>query len=132
MFPITALYAALCGLLILALSFNVVRYRFGRGVSLGDGGDVHINRAVRAHGNAVEYVPLALILIGLLEGNNGNAWALHLYGLLLVLGRLAHAWGMVGPGSEVNSFRKVGIIATWTVLLAASVHLLVIVGLYRG
>ncbi|MCC4310360.1 MAPEG family protein [Alcanivorax marinus] len=130
MFPITALYAALCGLLILALAFNVVRYRFGRGVSLGDGGDVLINRAVRAHGNTVEYVPLALILIGLLEGNNGNAWALHLYGLLLVLGRLAHAWGMLKPGSEVNTFRKLGIIATWLVLLAASVHLLVIVGLY--
>ncbi len=130
MFPITALYAALSGLLVLALAFNVVRYRFGRGISLGDGGDARITRAVRAHGNAVEYIPLALILIGLLEGNNANAWALHLYGALLVLGRVAHAWGMTGPGSEVNNFRKFGIIATWAVFLAASVHLLVLAVAY--
>ena len=129
MFPITALYAALSGLLVLTLAFNVVRFRFGRGISMGDGGDARIARAVRAHGNAVEYIPLALILIGLLEGNNASPWALHLYGTLLVLGRLAHAWGMTGPVSEVNNFRKFGIVATWTVFLAASIHLLLVIGL---
>mgnify|MGYP006233553957 FL=1 len=65
--PITALYAALCGFLVVALAANVVRYRLGKKVSLGDGGHKDVNRAIRAHGNTVEYIPLALILMALLE-----------------------------------------------------------------
>lgn len=130
MFPITSLYAALCALLVLALAFNVVRFRLGKGVTLGDGGDESGQRAVRAHGNAVEYIPLALILIGLLEGNHANAWSLYLYGTVLFLGRLSHAWGLLAMPTTSNNFRKLGIIATWLVLLVASFHLLVIVGCY--
>ncbi|HCO65571.1 MAG TPA: hypothetical protein DIT60_12395, partial [Alcanivorax sp.] len=67
----TALYAALAALIILALAANVVRLRLRHGVSLGDGGRGELNRAIRAHGNAVEYTPVILILMALLEGNNG-------------------------------------------------------------
>ncbi|ASK34195.1 hypothetical protein CEK62_07265 [Alcanivorax sp. N3-2A] len=126
MFPITALYAALCALLVLALAINVVRLRLGEGVSLGDGGNEKVNRAVRAHGNAVEYLPLILILIALLEGNNANNWALYLYGTVLFLSRLAHAWGLLAMPTTTNNFRKLGIIGTWLVLLTASAHLIVI------
>ncbi len=79
MFPITALYAALCGLLVLALAFNVVRYRFGRGFPGRRRRRAHHPGGARPRQRGGVH-PLALILIGLLEGNNANAWALHLYG----------------------------------------------------
>ena len=130
MFPITSLYAALCGLLILDLSIIVVRFRLKKGVTLGDGGDEAGQRAIRAHANAVEYIPLALILMGLLEADHASAWALYLYGTVLFLGRLSHAWGLLSPLKPTNNFRKLGIIATWGMILVACVHLLVIVGFY--
>ncbi|HAI24688.1 MAG TPA: hypothetical protein DD757_09950 [Alcanivorax sp.] len=124
MFLTTALYAALAALIILALAANVVRLRLRHGVSLGDGGRGELNRAIRAHGNAVEYTPVILILMALLEGNNGNHLALHLYGCLLVGGRLAHAWGLMGGPVRA---RQLGIVSNWVALLAGAVHLLVIV-----
>ena len=78
--PITALYAALSGFLIIALAANVVRLRLAKKVSLGDGGHKDVSRAIRAHGNTIEYIPLALILMALLEINGGGSTALHLYG----------------------------------------------------
>ena len=78
--PITAIYAALCGFLVIALAANVVRFRLGKKVSLGDGGHKDVNRAIRAHGNTMEYVPLALLLMALLEINGGGDTALHIYG----------------------------------------------------
>ena len=124
MFLTTALYAALAALIILALAANVVRLRLRHGVSLGDGGRGELNRAIRAHGNAVEYTPVILILMALLEGNNGNHLALHLYGCLLVGGRLAHAWGLMGGPVRA---RQLGIITNWVALLAGAIHLLVLV-----
>ena len=66
---ITLLYAALCTLLILVLAGRVIAARWQHKVGLGDGGNTELNRRVRAHANAVEYVPLALILLGGMELN---------------------------------------------------------------
>ena len=124
--PITALYAALSGFLVIALAANVVRYRLGKKVSLGDGGHKEVNRAIRAHGNTVEYIPLALILMALLELNGGSDTALHLYGILLVGGRLLYGYGLLVPKSSANLPRQLGVVTSWLVILGAGVQLLVI------
>ncbi|MEE3321435.1 MAG: MAPEG family protein [Pseudomonadota bacterium] len=124
--PITALYAALSGFLVIALAANVVRYRLGKQVSLGDGGHKDVNRAIRAHGNTVEYVPLALILMALLELNGGGSTALHVYGILLVGGRALYGYGMLFPKPTANLPRQLGIVTSWIVILGAGVQLLVI------
>ena len=124
--PITALYAALSGFLIIALAANVVRFRLSKHVSLGDGGHKDGNRAIRAHGNTVEYVPLALILIALLELNGGGDTALHIYGILLVGGRLLYSYGLLFPKPSANLPRQLGVLSSWIVILAAGVHLLII------
>lgn len=121
---ITALYAALLGLLFLLLSFRVSKHRLAGHVSLGDGNNPDLAQAIRAHGNFAEYVPLALILLGLAEAQGAAAsLVLHVIGGSLLLGRLLHAWGMSQP-KAVNNARKFGIIFTWAVILAASVLLL--------
>ena len=124
--PITALYAALSGFLVIALAANVVRYRLGKKVSLGDGGHKEVTRAIRAHGNTVEYIPLALILMALLELNGGGDTALHLYGILLVGGRLLYGYGLLVPKSSANLARQLGVVTSWLVILGAGVQLLVI------
>ena len=124
--PITALYAALSGFLIIALAANVVRLRLAKKVSLGDGGHKDVSRAIRAHGNTIEYLPLALILIALLEINGGGSTALHIYGTLLVGGRILYSYGMLIPRSSANLARQLGVVTSWLVILGAGIQLLVI------
>ena len=124
--PITALYAALNGFLIIALAANVVRLRLAKKVSLGDGGHKDVSRAIRAHGNTIEYLPLALILMALLEINGGGSTALHSYGILLVGGRVVYSYGMLVPRSSANLARQLGVVTSWLVILGAGIQLLVI------
>ena len=124
--PITALYAALSGFLIIALAANVVRLRLAKKVSLGDGGHKDVSRAIRAHGNTIEYLTLALILMALLEINGGSSTALHSYGILLVGGRVVYSYGMLIPRSSANLARQLGVVTSWLVILGAGIQLLVI------
>ena len=124
--PITALYAALSGFLIIALAANVVRLRLAKKVSLGDGGHKDVSRAIRAHGNTIEYLPLALILMALLEINGGGSTALHSCGILLVGGRVVYSYGMLVPRSSANLARQLGVVTSWLVILGAGIQLLVI------
>ena len=59
--PITALYASLCAILIVGLAFNVVGQRRENKVGIGDRDVESLALAIRSHGNAVEYIPIALI-----------------------------------------------------------------------
>ncbi|MGB2248902.1 MAG: MAPEG family protein [Alcanivorax sediminis] len=124
--PITAIYAALSAFLVIALAANVVRYRLSKHVSLGDGGHKDVTRAIRAHGNTVEYVPLALILMALLELNGASDTALHIYGITLVAGRTLYGYGMLFPKPSANLPRQIGVVTSWLVILAAGVQLLII------
>jgi uncharacterized membrane protein YecN with MAPEG domain len=92
--PITALYAAILGLIILALGINVTVHRVKLKVSLGDGGNPEMLRMIRLHGNAIEYVPLALLLMLAYELNGGWHSALHIIGIALIAGRLIQTLAM--------------------------------------
>jgi uncharacterized membrane protein YecN with MAPEG domain len=109
--PVTALYAGLMGLWLLALGFEVMRRRRRHDVSVGDGGVGALELAVRAHGNACEYVPVALILLGLAEGMGAPGWVLHVFGLMLVAGRLLHG-GYFLAGAQRLNIRIVGMLLT--------------------
>ncbi len=116
---ITALYASLAGLLLLFLSFRVVRWRRKLSVGLGDGGQENLLRAQRAQANFTEYVPIALILLAVAESQVLTGWLLHTAGAILVLARLLHAWGL--SQSSGRSFgRYWGTLLTWVVILALS------------
>lgn len=56
---VSALYAVLGALLLIKFSWDVVRLRTQYRVGYGDGGFSELQVAIRVHGNAVEYVPLA-------------------------------------------------------------------------
>lgn len=116
---ITALYASLAGLLLLFLSFRVVRWRRKFSVGLGDGGQESLLRAQRTQANFIEYVPIALILLAAAESQGLAGWLLQTAGAILMLARLLHAWGL--SRSSGRSFgRYWGTLLTWVVILALS------------
>ena len=122
----TALYAALLALLYVGLSVWVVGGRVSSETLLGEGDDGLLRR-IRSHGNFAEYVPFALLLIGLLEARGaGHALVQSLLAVLLAA-RIAHPIGMFAPRNSVQqlAFRGGGALATLLVLLAAAVLLLV-------
>src|SRR6185369_9341007 len=118
--PITAFYAGLLGLLVLVLAFRVVAVRRATAIGLGDGGNALLLSRIRIHGNFAEYVPLALLLMLLLEVNGGSPRVLHALGVALVVGRLAHAQGLSQSGG-VSAGRLVGNVLTWTVIAVTAI-----------
>ncbi len=90
---VTALYAALLTVWFLLLSAIVIRHR-GKGISLGDRGDPGLQRAIRGHGNFAEYVPLALLMMAILEYSRTSLYVLHALGLALLIGRILHGWAL--------------------------------------
>ena len=93
---ITALYAGILALIVVALAINVTMHRVKLRVPLGDGGNPQMLRMIRLHGNASEYIPLALVLMALYEINGGWHTALHIVGIALVVGRVLQTWSMWG------------------------------------
>ena len=87
---LTAAYAAIFALLLVALSVHVIRLRVANEVSLGDGGNDQLLRAIRGQGNFAEYVPLALVLMLAMELLGQPSWLIHGTGIALLAGRIAH------------------------------------------
>ena len=90
---VTALYSGSLALWFLVLSYRVVARRRG-GIYLGDGGDTGMLRLVRGHANFAEYVPLALIMLAILELAGTSLYVLHGLGLALLAGRLLHGYAL--------------------------------------
>ncbi len=122
---ITILYAGLLGLICLALAFNVSRVRGAANIPLGDGGNPAVLRAVRMHASFCEYVPLCLILIGLIEMAHGPRWLVHGLGIVLVVARILHAQGIHASAIDSSTGRSIGWKAgaglTFLVLLVSAV-----------
>jgi uncharacterized membrane protein YecN with MAPEG domain len=114
---ITLLFASLHALLMLLLLARISRHRHGHRIGLGDGGDAELNRKIRVHGNFVEHVPFALLLLGLLELSGLAASWVWAFGAALLLGRVMHALGLSRTGGySIGRFYGTGL--TWLVLLA--------------
>ena len=92
--PITSIFAAIFGLMLIALSIRVGVFRFQEKIWLLDGGNDELTRRIRVQGNFTEYVPIALLLIALVElggASTGLVWGL---GTTLLAARLTHAIGL--------------------------------------
>ena len=99
----TAVIASILALMFIRLSFNVIGHRRKNKVSIGAGGVDELERAIRAHGNFAEYVPLGLFLIGALELNGAPLELVALLGALLVIGRYFHAKGINEPPPQFTN-----------------------------
>jgi uncharacterized membrane protein YecN with MAPEG domain len=121
---ITAIYAALLGLLSVAVAFPAGSLRGKLNISVGDGGNPDLLLAMRRHANFVEWVPLALILIALLELTGVNKIAIHTLGAALVVARSAHAIG-IQKDTMKSLGRFIGASGTALIVIVSSVWLLI-------
>ncbi len=114
-----ALYVGLNLLLTFLLSLNGVRHRFK-----GDSADqVTLEKAVRAHGNNTEYVPIILIGLGVMAMTGASAQTISILGGTLFVTRIFHAYG-IQQAKVPNIFGMVGNIVTWLVMLCVATTLL--------
>ncbi|SEQ30689.1 MAPEG family protein [Thalassovita taeanensis] len=116
---ITALYAGLLGLFYVGLSLWVIKVRVKQKVGSGDKGDPVMQNAMRTHANFAEYVPFALLLIGLGEAQGMPVVGTHLLGAGLLIARIMHAVGM-GRMPHTPALRGGGAALTFLVLLIAA------------
>lgn len=119
MISITSLYTGILGLIFILYAINVIKFRYKSATGLGDGGDKELIKAIRIHGNFAEYIPIIILLMAFYEVNHGQVLLLHIVGVILVLGRIAHAVGLTistGP----NIYRQFGVLTTFIILIVLS------------
>lgn len=90
----TSLYALLLTPIWFVLWMRVSSARTAFSCSIGDGGDPKLLQRIRQHGNFIEWVPFVLVLMVLAEAQGTDALWLHAAGVLLLVGRLAHPFGL--------------------------------------
>lgn len=113
--PITLTFAGAAAILHIWLAARVSRLRAAHKVSIGDGGNEALVRRMRAHANYGENMPIVLILIGLIELAGGDARILWGAGIIFMLSRIAHGFGMDQP--YPSRLRMIGMIGTTLVLV---------------
>ena len=104
------LFVFLNAALLILLAMNISRLRVKEKVANGDGGNVTMKKAIRAHGNGVEHVMVTgLIVLALEFGQSPVAFLATVVGGFTVA-RVLHAFGMLG--SNFNA-RRAGAAATY-------------------
>ena len=111
--PITTIFTGLLALMLVGVSIRVTVLRARKKIEFFDGGDKELGRAIRVQGNFVEYVPMALMLLGMIEWMGTKPWVVYVLGVALVVARIVHAWGLY---SAVFNARVVGTSLNWLVL----------------
>lgn len=124
MMTITPAYAAVLGLIFVALSVRTIRMRRRHRVAVGDGGNAELRRAMRVHANFAEYVPLALLLIFFVEHDGAETLLVHALGNALLAGRLLHAWG-VSQEPENFRYRVSGMALTFGTVITAALAIFI-------
>ncbi|MDB5429766.1 MAG: hypothetical protein JWP35_882 [Caulobacter sp.] len=118
-----ALWVGLHVLILLVLSALVVRLRQKHKVALGDEGIPELARAIRAFGNASEYIPAGLAAMIVLALVEPLPLPVHIVGMTLFVGRVVHAIGLSTSGGA-SVARAAGILLTWVAYIFAVAALL--------
>ena len=121
---------ALLGVLLFVLGANVTRHRAIRG---GTGNQMPTDPAdkmfiaIRAHGNAAEYVPTLAVLI-LICGTVSDGWWVDVLAVAAVFVRYAHAIGMLTSKTMASHgpLRDVGALGTYVTGIALAVTSVVV------
>ncbi len=126
-FVVTPMYALPLAVLFLILWFRTTGMRAKLKLSIGDGGNTDLLLRIRQHGNFVEWTCFVLILMILAEGMGAPAIYLHISGALLLIGRMAHPFGLKIDNAG-HPLRYVGngtnILATRNLMVCLGVNIL--------
>lgn len=126
--PTTLAMAAAAALVNLWLAMRAGNVRGKAKISIGHGGNEHLERRMRAQLNFAENTPWVLALVGLIElAGKGGRW-LPIVAAVYIVARIAHALGM--EGGSMAGGRMIGILVTMLTLLGlAAVAALILLGM---
>lgn len=119
--PVTSTVVAIAGLMLVILGLNAGLRRVKTNINLGTDGDAVLLQRVRAHGNFIEYTPIGLILLALVEIGGATSTQLWIIGGFLLVGRALHAIGLIFsvlPGRVLGMLMTFGSIlySVWSLL----------------
>jgi uncharacterized membrane protein YecN with MAPEG domain len=120
---ITPMFAAILAFIFMFLSVRTLRLRRKFKIAVGDSGNPEMLRAVRAHGNFAEYVPLTLLLIYFVEQAQAQPWIVYALGSVLTLGRVSHSYG-ISQLNETLFFRVFGMACTLNTMGFSALYLI--------
>ena len=120
---ITTIYAGLLALLYVALTVYVIEGRYKYKIGLGDGGNPAMSRRIRIHGNFAEYVPLGVLLLFLVDYVQTTPFLVHVLGLMLLIGRIFHLWGIC-RSDRISLGRTAGMILTILMIIFCAIILI--------
>ena len=129
---VISIYVAILAFLFIALSINVIKSRRLVGTAIGQGENLDLLRKIRAHANFSEYTPIFLIILAISELNGLHHYLLHFFGILFLIGRFLHAYGVLYAekykGGKLQGgvrFRVRGMVCTFTSIGFLSLILLI-------
>jgi uncharacterized protein len=123
--PVVSILAAVFILMLAALSLQVSMRRIHLGgIFFGDADDDTLRRRIRAHGNFIEYVPTALIVLGLVELAGASKLQVAVLAIAFFISRVLHAYGMLY--GKTASIGAVGMIIQHAVFVISGIWLLYI------
>lgn len=122
--PITLTIAAALAMLMFILTISVSLRRISLRKAEGDvakypihdGNDENLKRRIGAFSNFIEYAPMCLIMLALLETNGASSTLIWSLGAAFVAGRVLHAIGML-TNPHFPLPRIIGMCATYAVVL---------------
>ncbi len=124
MMHLTGLYAVPLALMMIGLSAYVSALRAKTKTSILDGGSMALAERIRRHGNFVEYVPMALLVMGFAESAGTTPVWVHAAGLALVTGRILHPLGLFHD-KPVTFARIAGGSLTWLSMLISTINIVI-------
>ena len=130
--PITLTITGAAALLNIWLARRVGQMRMAHKISIGDGGNEALTARMRAQANFIEYTPFVLILIGLIELADGSRLWLWIVGVLYILARIAHGFGMDRPRPDPLRLRMIGMMTTAIILAGLALYAIVLPYLHRA
>jgi len=114
----SAIYASISAVIIGWLALNVVKLRRKHRINIGDGDNKELMCAREAHYNAVENIPITLLLLFALEFNGAALILVHLFGLAFITGRIFHARAMIDKNLKR---RVIGMQVTFYTILGLAI-----------
>jgi uncharacterized protein len=113
----TAFYAAILGLMMIVLRMIVTIMRAKTGISIEHNGNMALAERIRWHGNFIENVPMALILMGLAETGGASSTLLNASGIILLISRILHPFGLKHDNAKAVLRIVSGVGTTLSILL---------------
>jgi uncharacterized protein len=126
--PISLTSAGIAALINIWLGIRIGQVRTREKVSVGDGGNEALIRRMRAQSNFIEFTPIVLILIAVVELAKGPSTWLWVVAILYMLARIAHAFGM----EKDSKARGIGIMVTMLVTLGLGIYAIVVAHTSHG